>query len=135
MSGVSRTRRVSLRSSADLFHEPCDEDEKRVEDPNTHCGCLVAQRRARHVSVAYLNNYESDSESDRGPLAYCRHYIACQIKDDAQRKQRVLQRKLRLAIVPQTETNLGSVIVNREIVRMRDEIENPMREDCDADDQ
>src|SRR4029077_10963327 len=78
---------------------------------------------------------EGDSENDHGPLANRRHYIACQIERDPQPKQRDLQGKLRVAIVPQTETNLGSVIVNGEIVRMRDEIENPMREHCGADDQ
>src|SRR5439155_1058312 len=44
----------------------------------------------------------------------------------ANRNQRSLQGKLRAAIVPQTKTNFGSVIVNREIVGMRDEIEKPM---------
>jgi len=37
-----RSAACYFAASADLFHEERDEDEKRVEDPNTHCGCLVA---------------------------------------------------------------------------------------------
>src|SRR5438067_2430109 len=54
---------------------------------------------------------------------------------DPASKQRDFQRKLRVAIVPQTEADFPSVVVDREIARVRNEIENPMREDCEADDQ
>lgn len=115
MVGLLRGRRARSRPSADLFHGPCDEDEKAVEDPNTQCGCLVAQSCARHVCVAYLNSDQSHSESDHGPLANRRHYVARQVEDNADRKQGDLQGKLGVAIVPQAKPYLGSVIIDREI--------------------
>src|SRR5438105_1857531 len=54
------------------------------------------------------------------------HYIAPQIERNPERKETDFHNKLRVAIVPQSKTNFGSVIVDRQIAGMRDEIENPM---------
>ena len=90
---------------------------------------------ARHVRVADLHDDQSDSERDHSSLADCRHRISRQVESDAAGKQRDLQRKLRVAIVPQTKADFPCVVVDREIAGMRNEVENPVRENCEADDQ
>jgi hypothetical protein len=77
----------------------------------------------------------ASSERDHSSLANCRHRISRQVKSDPAGEQRDLQRKLRVAIIPQTKADLPSVVVDREIARVRNEIENPVRENCQADDQ
>ena len=126
---------VLLCAKTDVFHGERDKNKQRVEDPNTcHCGC-IRQCPARHIRIPDLNNDESSSKRNHSSLANYRHRISCKIKSDPASKQRDFQRKLRVPIVPQTEADFPSVVVDREIARVRNEIENPMREDCEPNDQ
>ncbi len=83
-----------------------DKHKERVEDPNTRDRGFIRQWRARHVRIADLHNDQNDSERDHSSLADCRHRISRQVESDAAGEQRDLQRKLRVAIIPQTKADL-----------------------------
>src|SRR5258708_32471692 len=86
--------------------------EQRIKMPIA-CGCtLVTQWRSRNVRVADLHNGKSDSECDYSSLADCQHRISRQVESDAAGEQRNLQRKLRVAIIPQTKPDLRCVVVD-----------------------
>ena len=70
--------------------------------------------------MTYLDDNEGDSERDHGCFANCRHRISRQVKHDSGAKEPNFQRKLGIAIIPQTETHFPCVVVDREITRMRD---------------
>src|SRR6266576_3000634 len=137
-----RKHRKQLRSlctilapAPDLLHNERDNNEQRVENPDAHRCRLIGQWRARHIRVANLDDDQANSKADYRRFANCRHHIPREIKNYPASKERDLQCKFRVAVVPETKTNFPSVIVDREIARMRNEVENPMREDRCADDQ
>jgi len=68
------------------------------------------------------------------PLANCRHRIPHKVRSDPDSEERKFRRKLRIPIIPQTEINFSFVIVNREVARMRDQIEYPVRDNRESDD-
>src|SRR5215475_12304952 len=131
----SRSSRISLPPTPDSLYEESDKHKKRVEDPNAHDSLLVRQWIARHVRITYLDNNQGESEGDHRSFANYRHRISRQVKHDPHSEQRYFQCELRVSIIPQTETDFPSVVVNREITRMGDEIENPMRENGDTNNQ
>src|SRR5207244_11260714 len=94
-------------------------NEQRVENPDAHRCRLIGQWRARHIRIADLDDEQRDPEGDYGYFANCRHHIPREIKNYPASKERDLQCKFRVAITPQTETDLPSVIVDREIATMR----------------
>ena len=109
--------RINFSSAADLFHRERHKNKKRVENPNTRHRGFICQRRARHVRIADLNNNENKSERDHSSFANCWHRVSREVQDDPGGEQRDLQRKLRVAIIPQTKTDFPFVVVDREIAR------------------
>jgi hypothetical protein len=69
------------------------------------------------------------------PLRITRHRILCKVHGDSVSEQRDFQHELRVAIIPQTKTDFPSVIVDREIAWMGNEVENPVRENCETNDE
>src|SRR6266511_672198 len=128
----SRSRCISLPPTPNFLYEERNNHKERVENPNAHDGFLVRQWIARHVRVTYLDHNERDSESDHSCFANRRHRISRQVKHDPDAKQPDFQCELRIPIIPQTETHFPRVVVDREITRMRDEVENPVRENSQA---
>src|SRR5207248_6726488 len=126
---------TTLAPAHHILHNDGDNSDQRVQQPAAHRCRLIGQWRARHIRVANLGHNQRDPEGDYGYFANCRHYITREIKNYPASKERDLQCKLRVTITPQTNTNFPSVVVDREIARMRNEVEKPMRENCKADDQ
>src|SRR5439155_190412 len=128
----SRSRCISLPPTPDFLYQESDNDKERIENPNAHGSRLICQRCERHVRITHLDDNEDDSESDHSSFSNCRHRISRQAKHDSGAKQPNFQRKLGIPIIPQTETHLPRVVVDREITRMRDQVENPVRENSGA---
>ena len=95
----------------DLLYRERDNHEQRIKNPNAHGRSLVTQWRSRHVRVADLHDDQSDPERNYSSLTDCPHRISRQIKNNAAGEQRDLQRKLRVAIIPQTKADLRCVVV------------------------
>jgi len=103
---------------------------------------IVNQERAlynyvflsRHKDKKYkfITEFRSMSETTGHSIAtkcfmkMTENDIAFQIEAYTEGKQRHFHNKLRVTVIPQTETNLRTVIVDREIARMRDQVEHPM---------
>src|SRR5438132_3284443 len=128
-----RSRSTTLAPAPDLLHNERDNNEQRVENPDAHRCRLIGQWRARHIHIADLDHNQRDSEGDYDYFANCRHHIPREVKNYGASKERDLQCKLRVTITPQTKTNFPSVVVDREIARMRNDVEKPMREDRKTD--
>jgi len=73
-----------------------------------------------------LDHYQREPKTDSGSFASCRHGIASQVKNNSDGEQSDFQSELQAAIIPQTKANFPFVVVDREIVRMRNKIENPV---------
>ena len=131
----SRSWRINLPPASDLLQKERDNDEERVENPNAHGSGSVRQRSAGHERVAYLHDNQSNPKTDDGSFASCRHGIACQIKDNSSGEQSDFQSEFQAAIIPQTKANFPCVVVDREISRMRNEVENPVRKNSHGHDQ
>src|SRR5262249_31144739 len=65
-------------------------------------------------------------------LANRRRHIARQVKENAADEQSDFQSKFWVPVIPQTKTNFPRIIVNGEIARMCNEIENPVGENGNA---
>src|SRR5439155_578096 len=81
---------------------------------------------------ADLDDNESDSEDDYGFSANCGHHISHQVKNDPGGQHSDFQCKLEVPIIPQIKTDFPSVVVDREIARMRNEVDNPVRKHSKA---
>src|SRR5206468_12290962 len=112
-----------------------DNHKECVENPNAHDGLLVRQWIARHICITYLDDNEGGPESNHSCFADRRHHISRQVKQDPCAKQPDLQCKLWIAIIPYAETYFPRVIVDREVTRMRNQVENPVRKHSQAHDQ
>src|SRR5207249_7418166 len=59
-------------------------------------------------------------------------HISRQVKHNPDAKQPDFQRKLGIPIIPQAAAHFPRVVVDREITRMRNQVENPVRENSGA---
>src|SRR4029453_10204840 len=131
----SRSQRISLPLTPNFLYQESDHDKERVENPNAHGSGLICQWVTRHVCITYLDDNEGDSKSDHYSFTNCGHRISRQVKHDSDAQQPDFQRKFGIPIMPQPKADFPRVVVDGEITRMRDEVQNPMRENSQAHDQ
>src|SRR5437773_6233090 len=131
----SRSRRISLPPAHDFLYQESDNHKKRVENPNAHGSSLIRQWITRYIRITHLDDNEGDPESDHGSFPNRQHRISRQVKHDPDAKQPDFQRKLGIPIIPQTKAHFPRVVVDREITRMRNQVENPVRQNSEAYDQ
>src|SRR5437773_6778763 len=128
----SRSRRISLPPAHDFLYQESDNHKKRVENPNAHGSSLIRQWITRYIRITHLDDNEGDPESDHGSFPNRQHRISRQVKHDPDAKQPDFQRKLGIPIIPQAEAHFPRVVVDREITRMRNQVESPVRENSGA---
>src|SRR5207249_8238911 len=112
-----------------------DHDKERIENPDAHHGGFVRERLTRNVRVSDLDNGQANAKADRGRFSRERHHVSRQVEDDSAGKQRDFQCKLWIAIIPRAKSDFPSVVVDRQIARMSNEIEDPMRKNSHAHNQ
>lgn len=121
----------SREDCASLLKEGRDHRENRVEDERHDREGAIGGGRLAQEGVAGLNQDQRRNENDDADLPRDRT-VAFQIEHRAEKKNRDLQYKFDVSVIPKTEADLHRVVIDGQIGSMNNQIEKPMRKNGES---
>jgi hypothetical protein len=118
---------------ASLLEQKRNAGKKRIEDQRGDRKRSIGRRWAVDKRVAGLDQDQYCTENDNAELP-CDFTISLQIDKDTGEKNCDLQSELKTSVVPKAKADLPSVIVDREIRTMNNQIQDPMGKDSKGND-